>query len=707
MDDLTASVWDDVLPKKEDIISALSGGESEDEDTAHSRTIPSTVFDSVEEQKRELAKDEGESRKKELLDGLISNSGNSARFTPGFGVTDHNSGFDDTLKQDNYGFGRPFTSSTFGGYDDDNGFNDKITQSTFGHSSTFGESSAVLGNSTSPFDTASPFNSDTFGSGFRNPDSGMNESSYYDENKTTDSGNSVGLGKSILNSNDETLEEDSLFNAPLKPLSPEKLNSGPLFESGFINKQSNDIFANINDTPNEATKIVSPKKVNLKNSKLFKIPRPRKYNASITTKHLGSEGPLGKGKDEKKVDEDKHKESEEEILLPQKKQPKIEYLDIDVGDPMKIGDITNAHIIYQIKTKNKNKELYDFETATVTRRYKDFLWIYHQLVSSYPGRIIPPPPTKQTYIGRFNENFIENRRLSLQKMLTRISNNPILNQDENFISFLTNQEFDETKLKDSQSIDFEDGEESVVSDAPTSISNGFMSSLFSISTKIEDPDDFFVKKNIYIDELEFNLKNFQKSIELIGQQRGLLLGIYDEITLIIEELASIDISKKTSDLLNAFAEVQRKLHDNLERVNLQDQLTLGFTIEEYLRIISSIKSIFDYRLKIYSNFQKFKSEFDKKSNQLIKFENKYKQQVEKIKLLKFEIEKLGQKVQTYEKLFETITKTTKEELEKFESERIDDFRNSVEIFIESSIESQKEAIELYETFYERQGLANI
>jgi sorting nexin-1/2 len=545
---------------------------------------------------------------------------------------------------------------------------------------------------------------------------------------------------------------------------------------------------NDKDSPIQISKDIkytSPsKKLNFKNSQLYKTPRPRKYSSKLTAKHLAASnkihssdnidgsilGPLGNDDDDGDDDDNNDNKKSSLKVTPsqdivnavdaplfdvrtsknssnsisssqhqhQQQQPQqqhqqqvqkqpnslkpkqdVSHLEINVGDPMKIGDITNAHIVYSIKTKNRNQEIYKTipPTVTVTRRYKDFLWIYHQLISSHPGRIIPPPPTKQTYIGRFNENFIENRRLSLEKMLNRISSNSVLNQDEDFLLFLTSQDFaNDSKERERisgsgaslQNSEFlEDGEESIISDAPTTNSNGFMSSLFSMSTKIDDPDEFFIKKTEYIDELEHNLRNFYKSIEIIGQQRVQVIGIYDEICVIVENLANLEISKVTSELLNSFVDVQIKLRDNLERINLQDQLTLGFTIEEYLRIISSIKSIFDYRLKIYQQYHKHKQDLIKKTSQLAKFESKYKQQVEKINLLKFEIEKLQQKTTSFEKSFETITETTKQELENFELERIDDFRNSVEIFIESSIESQKEAIELYETFYERQGLANI
>ena len=233
-----------------------------------------------------------------------------------------------------------------------------------------------------------------------------------------------------------------------------------------------------------------------------------------------------------------------------------------------------------------------------------------------------------------------------------------------------------------------------------------MSSLFSMSTKVTEPDQYFIAKKQYIDDLEYNLKQFYKTIELIGQQRMDMIGILDEISTTMDELSGLEISKVTSDLLSAFGEVELKIKDNLDRINLQDHLTLGFTIEEYLRTIGSINFVFDTRLNVYQQLNNFTQELNKKQNQLDKLTRK-QQQVDKIKQLNFEVDKLKQRTEAYEQSFKKISDTIKVELETFEYERIDDFRNSVEIFIESAIEAQKEAIELYETFYERQKLGDI
>ena len=396
-------------------------------------------------------------------------------------------------------------------------------------------------------------------------------------------------------------------------------------------------------------------------------------------------------------------------------------LEITVGDPMKVGDITTAHIMYTIKTRNKNLDSPNFpqiKEVSVQRRYSDFRWLFHQLQANHPGRIIPPPPAKQSLIGRFNEKIIEHRRLSLEKMLNHINTKPLLCNDPDFASFLTNENeghaFGDASLDESA---IQDGHSSVSSSftTPTSTttttttttataaanaanaaasaafaSTGFMSSLFSLSTKYTEPDSYFTKKKQYFDDLEYNLKQLLKTLELIGTQRLDLLNIWEEIAITMEELAAVEITKSTSDLFNAFSQVQYHIKDNIERLNLSDQLTMGFTVEEYLRLIDAINYTFKTRIKIFELLSSLNAQVDKLSRKLSLLPEK-----------SFELERMKERQSSLQKDFNEISNTIKLELDEFEMTRIDDFRNNVEIYIENAIESQKEAIEVYETFYSR------
>jgi sorting nexin-1/2 len=71
----------------------------------------------------------------------------------------------------------------------------------------------------------------------------------------------------------------------------------------------------------------------------------------------------------------------------------------------------------------------------VHRRFREFLTLNERLGDSNPGVIVPPPPEKHA-IGRFEEDFVENRRVLLERMLRKIAKHPILQKDPDFRMFL-------------------------------------------------------------------------------------------------------------------------------------------------------------------------------------------------------------------------------------------------------------------------------
>jgi sorting nexin-1/2 len=112
---------------------------------------------------------------------------------------------------------------------------------------------------------------------------------------------------------------------------------------------------------------------------------------------------------------------------------------IYVGDPHKVGDLTSSHTEYSVTTKTTSKG-YRQSEFTVSRRYRDFLWLYTQLHNNNPGVIIPPPPEKQA-VGRFETDFVESRRAALERMLSKSAAHPILQHDGDLKLFLESDAF--------------------------------------------------------------------------------------------------------------------------------------------------------------------------------------------------------------------------------------------------------------------------
>lgn len=130
---------------------------------------------------------------------------------------------------------------------------------------------------------------------------------------------------------------------------------------------------------------------------------------------------------------------------------------IYVGDPHKVGDLTSSHTEYSVMTKVSApcylawvvNVLIDHQTTskgyrnsefTVSRRYRDFLWLYNQLHNNNPGIIVPPPPEKQA-VGRFDTDFVESRRAALERMLNKIAAHTVLQHDGDLKIFLESDAF--------------------------------------------------------------------------------------------------------------------------------------------------------------------------------------------------------------------------------------------------------------------------
>nr|CAH8847981.1 unnamed protein product [Trichobilharzia regenti] len=95
-----------------------------------------------------------------------------------------------------------------------------------------------------------------------------------------------------------------------------------------------------------------------------------------------------------------------------------------------------SFIAYQITTS---------VTATqVSRRYKHFDWLHSRLLSKYPCICIPPLPEK-AITGRYEDDFVDERRKWLQQWLTRMCKHPVVSHSSVFLHFLTCTDFKKWK----------------------------------------------------------------------------------------------------------------------------------------------------------------------------------------------------------------------------------------------------------------------
>ncbi|KAM5431959.1 Vacuolar protein sorting-associated protein vps5 [Microsporum canis] len=360
---------------------------------------------------------------------------------------------------------------------------------------------------------------------------------------------------------------------------------------------------------------------------------------------------------------------------------------ITVGDPHKVGDITSSHIVYQVRTKTTSKA-YIRPEFTVTRRYRDFLWLYNSLHSNNPGIVVPPPPEKQA-VGRFDTNFVESRRAALERMLNKISAHPTLQHDGDLKIFLESESFTmDVKNKENREPDL--GQ-----------SKGMFSSL-GISVggggKFIEHDDWFHDRKIYLDALETQLKSLLKAVDTVVAQRKNLAEAASDFSTSLHSLASVELSPALSGPLDGLAEVQLRIRELYERQAQQDVLTLGITMDEYIRLIGSVKMAFTQRQKSYHSWHAAESDLQKKKNTRDKLLRQGKTQQDRLNQAHAEVADAEKRVHQSRLLFEDLGRVMRNELERFEREKVEDFKSGVETFLESAVEAQKELIELWETF---------
>ncbi|KAL8789248.1 MAG: hypothetical protein Q9195_006894 [Heterodermia aff. obscurata] len=361
--------------------------------------------------------------------------------------------------------------------------------------------------------------------------------------------------------------------------------------------------------------------------------------------------------------------------------------DITVGDPHKVGDLTSSHIVYQVRTKTSSKAYRQPEFA-VSRRYRDFLWLYNTLHNNNPGVVVPPPPEKQA-VGRFDSNFVESRRSALEKMLNKTAAHPILQHDGDLKIFLESDAFN-------MDVKHREHKEPGLGE-----SKGMFSAIGLGSSgggKFIEHDDWFHDRKIYLDALENQLKALLKAIDTVVQQRKALAEAAGDFSASLHALSTVELSVSLSIPLEGLSDLQLRIRELYERQAQQDVLTLGITVDEYIRLIGSIKMAFNQRQKSFHAWHSAEAELSKRRATQDKVLKSGKTQQDRLNQLQADVGEGERRSHQARLLFEDMGRLMRGELERFEREKVEDFKSGVETFLEGAIEAQKELIELWETF---------
>jgi hypothetical protein len=160
---------------------------------------------------------------------------------------------------------------------------------------------------------------------------------------------------------------------------------------------------------------------------------------------------VGRLKEDNDVDSPNGDSAEEEplVLSRSPSSSSSDFLKITVTNPQKEADLSrstsivpggNTYVTYLITTKT-NLPDYGGSEFTVRRRFRDVVTLSDRLSEGYRGFFIPPRPDKSVMESQVmhKQEFVEQRRLGLEKYLRRLADHPMLRQSDELRMFLKAQ----------------------------------------------------------------------------------------------------------------------------------------------------------------------------------------------------------------------------------------------------------------------------
>lgn len=204
---------------------------------------------------------------------------------------------------------------------------------------------------------------------------------------------------------------------------------------------------------------------------------------------------------------------------------------------------------------------------------------------------------------------------------------------------------------------------------------------------------WFHDRKIYLDALENQLKALLKAIDTMVSQRKGLAEAAGDFSTSLHALALVELSPALSSPLDGLSDLQLRIRELYERQAQHDVLTLGITIDEYIRLIGSVKQAFSQRQKAFHSWHAAESEMQKRKNTQDKLLRHGKTQQDRLNQVSADVADAERKVHQTRLLFDDMGKLMRNELQRFEKEKVEDFKSGVETFLESAVEAQKEVSE--------------
>ncbi|ODQ77441.1 hypothetical protein BABINDRAFT_54328 [Babjeviella inositovora NRRL Y-12698] len=352
---------------------------------------------------------------------------------------------------------------------------------------------------------------------------------------------------------------------------------------------------------------------------------------------------------------------------------------------------------YLIETTTNNPS-FKKPQFSIRRRYSDFEFLFHCLLSDFPTSLVPPLPEKHSFqylkgeTTRLGESFTAKRCHSLDKFLARILNHPVLSQSRVLYVFLESADWVTYK----KNLNIVASDESLSQSAVDTLTETLMNAF----KRTEETNEDILLIHEKLNKLNDNLSKIEKIFGKVSQKHELLslsyLSFHKNLTKMIgsgiEENLTLEFTifnqgiKSYSENLASYAQY---LEQNFI-VDLKDLIALIINFKRLLKTKQDRKLDLELLIGYLSDYKYEKNKLITQSasshspmgairNKLedLKGVNHEQARIARINKLEDKIKQLETEITTQEKLLAEFEKNLMKEWEYFEKVKVRELKGSL------------------------------
>ncbi|KAK2430420.1 sorting nexin 2B [Trifolium repens] len=407
-----------------------------------------------------------------------------------------------------------------------------------------------------------------------------------------------------------------------------------------------------------------------------------------------------------------------------------EYLKITVSNPVKEQENSNSivpgsssYVTYLITTRTNIAEFGGSEFG-VRRRFKDIVTLSDRLSEAYRGFFIPPRPDKSIVESQVmqKQEFVEQRRVALEKYLRRLADHPVIRKSDEFRVFLQvqgklplptttdvasrvldgavklpKQLMGESLIAPSEVVQPAKGGRDLLrlfKELKQSMANDWGGSKPLV---VEEDKDFLAKKE-RVHELEQQINSASQQAESLvkaqqdmGETMGELGLAFIKLTKFENEEALLDSQRLRATDMKGVATAAVKASRLFRELNSQTVKHLD-TLHEYLGLMLAVHSAFTDRTSALLTVQTLLSELSSLQSRAEKLEAASSKIFGGDKSRSRKLEELQETIRATEdaknvavREYERIKENNRSELERLDRERQADFLNMLKGFVVNQV----------------------